>query len=265
MDSIDSKPSPLTAPSPSKSASTGCFKWFSITIIAAMTIVGFVWWKSVQALVSAPAEFVDRLMKGFKGEQTLVQSFRESLISVMPTHGDVLELATLEMDETVTRYDMKTLVGNRVYLGTTVSEIRVPAVYRYHIKINEEWRVTRKDHICTVVVPILHASQPPAIRTDKMEKKSESGWLRFNAADNLAELEKSLTPTLEKRADNTSHKDLARESARKAVAEFVQKWLLKQSQWASDEISSIVVVFADEESAKDPAALQRQKPVLTLP
>ena len=73
-------------------------------------------------------------------------------LGITPTHGDILELATLEMDETITRYDMKTWVGNLLYLGTTVSEIRVPAVYRYHLRMNEPWKVTRRDHACNVMI-----------------------------------------------------------------------------------------------------------------
>ncbi len=247
------------------SPGTGCLKWLCITLIVAMAIGGIVGWKAIQAFANMPGAAFDKVMGFFKGEQVLTESFRESLIRVIPTHGDILELATLEMDETITRYDMKTLAGNWLYLGTTVSEIRVPAVYRYHIRLNEEWKVTRRNHDCVVVAPRLHASQPPAIRTDKMEKKSESGWLRFNAAENLAQLEKSVTPTLEKRGDSPGRLDKVRDPARKAVAEFVQKWLLNQQQWNASEVNRIIVVFADEPEAKNPEALLKLSPVKTLP
>jgi hypothetical protein len=79
-----------------------------------------------------------------------------------------------------------------------------------------------------------------------MEKKSEAGWLRFNAAENLAALEKELTPTLEKRAGNKAHLDLVREAARKSVAEFVKAWLLKEGKPNQEEVRSITVIFPDE-------------------
>ena len=264
MDSNDPPSHPTPAPRRT-SHSQGCFKWLCITLIATMAIGGIVGWKAVQAFANMPGAAIDTVLGYFRSEQVLTTSFRESLISIIPTHGDILEVATLEMDETLTHYDMKTWAGNLLYLGTTVSEVRVPAVYRYHIRLNDPWVVTRRDHACIVIAPSLHASQPPAIRTDKMEKKSASGWLRFNAAENLAELEKSVTPTLEKRGESPARLDQVRDAARKAVAEFVQTWLLKQQQWTTEEVTSITVVFADEAVAKDSAALLRQSPALTLP
>jgi hypothetical protein len=92
-----------------------------------------------------------------------------------------------------------------------------------------------------------------------MEKKSEAGWLRFNAAENLTTLEKELTPTLEKRAGNKAHLDSIREAARKSVAEFVKKWLLDSSSNGSSEkpVRSITVIFPDD--------AQPQTPPVTLP
>jgi hypothetical protein len=79
-----------------------------------------------------------------------------------------------------------------------------------------------------------------------MEKKSEAGWLRFNAAENLAALEKELTPTLEKRAGNKAHLDQVREVARKSVAEFVKAWLLTEGKIHQEDVRSITVIFSDE-------------------
>lgn len=180
--------------------------------------------------------------------QNINETFRESVTRIASTNGDILEVATLETDETVTKYDVKSLFNQSVYLGTTVAEIRVPVVYRYHIRLSEGWTLRVENGQCIVHAPAMHPSQPPAIRTQAMEKKSEAGWFRFNAAESLAELEKSLTPTLEKRAGNRSHLNLVREPARKSVAEFVKKWVLSQNADAlgSNSIRSITVVFPDE-------------------
>jgi hypothetical protein len=131
-----------------------------------------------------------------------------------------------------------------IYLGTTVSEIRVPAVYRYHLKLSDPWQLEIKDGVCRVVAPMIRPTQPPALRTDGMAKKSESGWLRFNAAENLAALEKSLTPRLEQRAADERHLGRAREASRRSVEAFVRKWMLE----SHPKIGSmeIVVQFPDE-------------------
>ena len=81
-------------------------------------------------------------MKGAGTQQTITDLFQENIRKVTGTQGDILEVATLEADETFTRMDAKTLAWNLVYLGTTISEIRAPAIYRYHLKISDKWTLT---------------------------------------------------------------------------------------------------------------------------
>ena len=68
------------------------------------------------------------------------------------------------------------------------------------------------------------------------------------ARKKMLELEKGTTPALESRAGNASHMDRVRDPARKAVAEFVKTWLLKNPK---PEGKQITVIFADEPAAKD--------------
>ncbi len=238
----------------------GCVAWFALTGLAALVIVGLVLWSGVQAgrdffgfLGGLPAKFQT---------QTITHSFKESLIRVDGTQGDILEVATLEMSETLTDYDIKTALGNIVYLGTTISEIKVPVVYRYHIKLSDEWKLSVKGNVCTVLAPEIRPSLPPAIRTDQMEKKSQAGWLRFNAAENMADLERKLTPTAERRAGTPHRINQVREPARKAVVEFVKQWLMRAQQWSPDDISAIVVHFPDEpkETVTPPAVYSKPPP-----
>ena len=95
-----------------------------------------------------------------------------------------------------------------------------------------------------------------------MEKKSKAGWGRFNATQNLTDLEKSITPTLQRRAGNSTHIDSIREPARQAVAKFVKTWLLDQQQQSG--IDKIVIIFPDEPAAKDSAAAASLPPTLSL-
>jgi hypothetical protein len=82
-----------------------------------------------------------------------------------------------------------------------------------------------------------------------MEKKSDAGWGRFNAAEQMTELEKSVTPALSQYASDEKHLVLVRELCRKTVAEFVQAWLLKEDHWRTDRFHTIKVIFADETPA----------------
>lgn len=190
-------------------------------------------------------------LAGLFQKRTLTESFQENLRQVASTNGDVLELATLESEETVTRFDSKTLF-DVVYLGTTESEIRARVVYRYHLKLSDEWHLSEQDGRCVVIAPAIRPSLPPALRTETMEKKSAAGWLRFNSAENLAELEKGLTGVLERRAAAPGKIKQVREAARLSVAKFVQTWVLReQSHLQQDQLREIVVIFPDEPAASD--------------
>ena len=92
-----------------------------------------------------------------------------------------------------------------------------------------------------------------------MQKRSESGWARFDAREQMAELERSLTPRLARHAADSRRLAIVREECRKTVAEFVRDWLLKEDHWRKDRFSTIKVVFADEPG--DPALVL---PVLQL-
>jgi hypothetical protein len=187
-------------------------------------------------------------------QQQITQNFRESLRLLSPTQGDVLEVATLEMEETATSMDHRSLF-DIIPLGTTVSEIKVPVVYRYHLKLSDHWQLYLKAGHCVVVAPVIRPSTPPAIRTDEMEKKTAAGWARFNAQENLDALERCLTPMTEKRAGSSGKMQKVREGSRQAVAKFVQTWLLKEQHWGEGKIHHIRVIFADEPEAKDAASV----------
>lgn len=223
---------------------SGCGRWLVILLLIFSLVGGVVTWKFFN-LVKQGITWISNLPSRMVA-QTLTESFRESVTQISSTNGDILETATLEVDETILKYDMKTLFNETVYLGTTTSEIRVPAVFRYHIKLSDDWDLHVEGKRCIVKAPAMRPSLPPAIRTEGMQKRSEAGWFRFNAADNLAKLEKELTPTLEKRAGNRGHLNKVREASRHSVAEFVKKWLLKEHQAETGEIESIVVIFPDE-------------------
>ncbi len=244
-------------PSPARPRG-GCLRWAALTLLAAMLIGGVLAWKFIEEsarVVHAAGDWLHRLGDGLQS-RSVEETFREIVTRVISTEGEVLELATIETVETFTRSDSRSLFGDLLYLGTTVSEIRVPVVYRYHLRLSEEWRIEIRDRQCRVLAPPPRPSLPPAIRTEGMEKKSASGWLRFNAAANLAQLEKDLTPRLEQRAADKRHLDLAREANRQSVAAFVRQWML-QERPATEDLQ-VHVVFPDE--ATTPHKVQDRTP-----
>lgn len=162
-----------------------------------------------------------------------------------------LDLGTAKASETFSRSDTRKIVWEWIYLGTTVSKIRVPVTYRYHVDLGGEWKVAVSGRACAVRAPALQPSLPVAIHTDGMMKESSSGWSRFDASQQLEELEKTLTPRLNAYASDREHLALVREQARLTVAKFIRAWLLRENQWATDKLSAIVVIFADEKTQPD--------------
>ena len=190
----------------------------------------------------------------------ITETFVESLPEVSDTGEGNLEVATLKNTKTFKRTDKRTILWDSVSLGTTTTEIKVPATYRYHIRLSDSWKLEVRDQNCIVIAPSLRATTPVAIHTDELEKRSDEGWGRFNADKQMESLQKTITPRLNDYAQSPQHFDVVREHSRKTVAKFVREWLMKEDHWREDRFRSIHVIFADEAEAEDFPA----KPTLEL-
>ena len=241
---MEAPPSTLPAREPK---SRGGGRWIAAFLLAIGMIVALIALGIIKT--ASPILSVIQSLPGIAGKfetGTITTTFTESIPEVTSTQGDVLELATARSDESFRREDAKSILWDTVSLGTTVSEIRVPVTFRYHVRLSDPWRLAARGNVCVVLAPRIRPSQPPAIHTELMDKMTENGWGRFNKDDNLSELERSITPTLEARAFAPSHLRLSREACRQSVAEFVKKWLMKEDRWRTDRFSAIEVVFPDE-------------------
>lgn len=130
--------------------------------------------------------------------------------------------------------------------GTTISQIRVEATYRYHVKLSEAWNVRVKDSLCIVEAPQLEPTLPVAIDTEKTVHNTEQGWARFNGEENLELLSKSISEKLQGKAKRPEYLNLIREPARKTIEEFIASWLLKENLWGKSEWHIVKVIFPDE-------------------
>jgi hypothetical protein len=193
----------------------------------------------------AAADIAGRFASG-----TITSTFVAAIPELLPGSSR-LELAAYEATETFLRSDERRIAWDLVSLGTTVTEIRVPVTYRYHLRLDEPWHLAVHGDRCVVQAPAIRPTLPPAIHTDRLEKRAERGWARFNVDDQMDALQRSITPTLTRRATDAKHLELVREQCRVQVAEFVRGWLLREQQWRSDRLTSITVVFADEDGQAD--------------
>ena len=160
--------------------------------------------------------------------------------------GNILEVATATSTETFTRVS-ELRIASLVSLGTTVSEISVPATYRYHIDLNGSWQIKgQEDGTLVVVAPPLLPSLPVAFDTSGLKKKTQSGWGRWNAEENLTQLEASLSPQLAIRAADKRTLQEVSDPARRSVAEFVKRWLISQDHWKDGRYRELHVLFPNE-------------------
>ena len=185
----------------------------------------------------------------------ITETFVENLSKLEDAGEGNLEVAVMENTKTFKRQDKRTIFWDKISLGTTITEIKVPATYRYHIRLKDKWQLEVRNQQCVVIAPYIQATTPVAIHTDKMEKRVDEGWARFNANEQMDALHKSITPKLSLYAASPDHVDMVREHARKTVAEFVRQWLMDEDHWREDRFSTIQVIFADE-AAKQKLPLQ---------
>lgn len=227
------------------------FRWpMAVVLVALVIAVG--WVISIRSCAKVPADTIDafgkeavNLLEKFD-QQHITRTFEESLPELSSDPGGRLELAALTLDENLSESNNLTTAWGYLNLGSTVTEIKVPATYRYYLRLHDPWQLDISTNICVVHAPRFHPTLPVAIDTSRMEKKSSAGWGRFNAGEQMDQLEKDLTPTLSVYAADPRHVALVREECRKNVAQFVRDWLLKEQQWQDGRFTAVKVVFPDE-------------------
>lgn len=166
-------------------------------------------------------------------------------ILVMRTPGGLLEVSRITATEQFSKKFVYSVLGMDV--GETVAHVRVPATYRYQIKLGSEWKIVRTDEVFTVTTPPVAPSLPVAVDLKHMEEDSGGTWILvpFNEDEDLKALRSEITAVLARKAGSAAYLRLQREDARKTVTEFVQKWLVKQESWKVAKQPRIEVVFGD--------------------
>ena len=199
---------------------------------------------AIERAGEAAATVAERFRSG-----RITTTFTASLPRLLPGGGLSLEVAALEATETFTRTDERRVLFDVVDLGTTVTQVRVPATYRFHVRLDEPWQLDVEGHTCIVRAPAIRPTLAPAFDTSGMEKLISRGWARFGASEQMDALERTITPSLTARAEAPETIDLVRETARARVAELVERWLLVEEHWRPDRFRAVVVLFADEAEA----------------
>ena len=163
---------------------------------------------------------------------------------VMQTPGGLLEVSTITAEERFDSTIDHTVLG--VSLGKTVAQVKVPAVYRYHIPLAKDWDFRISGSALVVVAPSVRPSLPVAIDTGKLASFSSGLWSPIAGTAAVAALQKSITLQLADKSVSPQLLLLQREVARQTVSEFVQKWVIDQPRWKGNKPPTVFVFFEDE-------------------
>lgn len=233
----DPTPTGSSEPSSSRFGCSHAIAWIAVALIAACTAVVFYMGDPVKKLM-------DKASQGFFTSEVEITG-SQILLEIGHSHGDILEVASpLKTMESFHKSDNSFAAWGWVYLGTTTSEIKVPAHYRFHIKLSELQAARIDNGVLFITARAIYPSLPVAFDTAGMEKKADNTWLRFDANEQLAELEKSITPELAQRA--VWHLPNIKEAARKDIEEFVQKWIVDTHPDYKKQVRAVKILFPGE-------------------
>ncbi len=145
---------------------------------------------------------------------------------MLRTPGGLLEVSRIHATEMFDATIQHTIFGIKV--GQTMPRIRVPAVYRYHIELEPEWRVVRADGVFTVVAPRIRPSVPVAVDFAGLEKDVAGSWmlLPFTSTEDLELLERSISKKLATKAASRDYLDRQREDEVRFVIDVVEDSIL---------------------------------------
>lgn len=216
-------------------AKTALRSLVALLLLASLGLNAWWWW-------SRPAD----------GERQRVLHFAAvDQLDVIRSKGGLLQVSSIRSPETFSATRPHDLLG--LDLGATVTQIRVPAVFHYHIELARKWPVrVRPDGSVIVIAPPVQPTLPVAIDTARLERHAEGRWSFFTGTAELDALQRSITQTLAVKAASPSYIAFQREAARQTVAEFVQRWLLTQTRWQHLKGAQVQVYFGDEPISRLP-------------
>ena len=195
------------------------------------------------ASLAANLVWLSRLW-GEPARRSATQSAAIDQFEVIRTKGGLLAVSTIKAPEIFHATADHTVLG--VPVGQTTSQIRVQAVYSYHVELAPEWKVTVRDKTFIVIAPRVKPTLPVAIDSARLERYASGAWALFTGAGELDRLQRSISQSLAAKAGLPSYIQFQREAARATVTEFVTKWLVGQERWKPMSDYKVRVFFADE-------------------
>jgi hypothetical protein len=173
------------------------------------------------------------------GQQNITTSFTSYATTL--NRQSYLQFATLKQTEVFTQSDQSFTGFGYIPLPEVIVEARAPIDYTYYLDLNGKWDFFLKDKTIYVHAPRIRFNKP-AVDASEIEYEVRKGSILRNHSEAQETLKKSITFLAQVKArENIS---LVRETGRRQVEEFVEKWLSKSFRDAQD--FAIRVYFEDE-------------------
>jgi hypothetical protein len=170
----------------------------------------------------------------------------------IPTNGGLLTIAWIKGYENFVKRSPSEaqlelpaggVVTFALPFGETVSEIRTAARFQYQIRLEKRWPIACSEAQCVVRTGAVELAEPVAIYHEQTERKTTSGWARFDKAENLEALNRSLGRALVLRGNAPRNRDLGLREGRAEIEKFVREWMIKGAHGAP----RIVVLYPGEQ------------------
>lgn len=157
----------------------------------------------------------------------------EDLPETIRVPGGLLEVITLARTENFVLPRPTKIFIWKTDVCSEKAEVRVRAYPTYRIRLAPEWEGQVKNGTLHLRTPPLEPSLPVAFDTATFRKEVDKCWFVPNR-DTMIDLEKDISRRLKKKAQSAAYKKYAKDNgAADTVEEFVRKWLISQTQYAT--------------------------------
>jgi hypothetical protein len=166
-----------------------------------------------------------------------------------------LQFAELREMEVFERRDTAAVLWGALQLPDVVVEARAPVEYTYYLDLDKEWRFRLEGKDVQVVAPPVEFN-PPAVDVSALRFEVREGSMLRDEQIALDHLRAELTRLAARRARD--HLPLVRETGRRSVESFVERWLVQR--FADGQGYRTRVRFADEPTPTPPRGPEIEKP-----
>lgn len=164
---------------------------------------------------------------------------------VFRTTGGTLEVSAVNTKEMFSSMTYHSVFGLDV--GATEASIKVPVTYRYQIQLAKEWelKLVEGGSVLEVIAPNVFPVLPVSLDVSRMEVSSGGVWASVTGDSAIDGIRSRVMEDAAKRAMTSAMLGLQKESARKTVSEFIQKWVVEARTWSGGK-PVVRVLFQNE-------------------